>query len=380
MDKELIFDIYEKVSSRSDLDWVEIRDRHNLDCHPDTLRKAGVGIKMAAEAGALSFKDDKDNSYDEIYKAKKQFYDQRREYNKLLIDAARTDNLFDELKRAADRLQELKPLGRFAVVDQLHVMNNEAVLVLSDWHYGMVADNVWNQYNIAIADRRIARLRDKVIEKINLNAVGRLHVVLLGDLVNGSIHNTCRIKASEDTVDQIMHVSERIAELLGELAEYTPEVCVYSTYGNHARTVQNLKDSIHSDNLEKIIPFWLKERLKLNDHIVFMDNNAHEIIRMNVLGHETGAVHGDLDTGKDAALILSKLYEKNFGRSMEYLITGHMHNSFIHEALGIEQIGVGSLCGSDEFAKNKRLFSRPSQTLLIYNEGGLDSIHEINLK
>ena len=134
MDKELIFDIYEKVSSRSDLDWVEIRDRHNLDCHPDTLRKAGVGIKMAAEAGALSFKDDKDNAYDEIYKAKKQFYDQRREYNKLLTDAARTDNLFDELKRAADRLQELKPLGRFAVTDQLRVMNNEAVLVLSDWH------------------------------------------------------------------------------------------------------------------------------------------------------------------------------------------------------------------------------------------------------
>lgn len=62
MEKELIFDIFEKVSNRSDLDWIEIRDKHGLDCHPDTLRKAGVGIKMAAEAGALSFNTGKDNS------------------------------------------------------------------------------------------------------------------------------------------------------------------------------------------------------------------------------------------------------------------------------------------------------------------------------
>lgn len=79
MSKELIFDIFEKVSGRSDLDWVEIRDKHDVECHPDTLRKAGVGIKMAAEAGALSFRSEKACEYDEVYKAKRQFYDQRRE-------------------------------------------------------------------------------------------------------------------------------------------------------------------------------------------------------------------------------------------------------------------------------------------------------------
>ena len=43
-EKKLIFDILEKVKGRSDMDWVEIRDAYNLDCHPDTLRKASVGI------------------------------------------------------------------------------------------------------------------------------------------------------------------------------------------------------------------------------------------------------------------------------------------------------------------------------------------------
>ena len=53
--KELIFDIFEKVNGKSDLDWSEIRENHGLDCHPDTLRKAAVGIKMAADAGVLNF-------------------------------------------------------------------------------------------------------------------------------------------------------------------------------------------------------------------------------------------------------------------------------------------------------------------------------------
>lgn len=70
MGKELIFDICEKVFGRSDLDWSEIVSKHGMDCHPDTLRKAGVGIKMAAEAGAISFGS---SEYDEVYKAKRQF-------------------------------------------------------------------------------------------------------------------------------------------------------------------------------------------------------------------------------------------------------------------------------------------------------------------
>lgn len=262
----------------------------------------------------------------------------------------------------------------------LRSYENEAVLVLSDWHYGMLADNVWNQYNTGIADLRIARLRDKVIEKLKLHSVFRLHVVLLGDLINGAIHHTCRIKSSEDTIDQLMHVSERIAELIAELSNHVACTTVYSTYGNHARVTASYKDSIHSDNMERIIPFWLKERLREHTTVVIDDSNTHEIVSLTPCGHEIGATHGDLDAGKDATLILSKLYEKNYGAPMEYLITGHMHNSFVHENLDIEQIGVGSLCGTDEYAKNKRLFSRPSQTLLIFNNEGLDSVHEIILK
>lgn len=286
----------------------------------------------------------------------------------------------EELVKVAQDLMKLKPLSQKSDKSSSSYSESEAVLVLSDWHYGMVADNVWNRYNTEIADLRIQRLMGRVEEKLSLHAISKLHIVVLGDMISGHIHNTCRIKSSEDTVDQLMHVSERLAELIAELGDCVDDTVVYCTYGNHARVTPNLKESIHSDNLERIIPFWMKERLRHRSDIHFIEDNAHEIIRIRPCGYEIAAVHGDLDAGKDAGLVLSKLYEKNYGVSMEYLITGHLHNSFIHENLGIEQIGVGCLCGSDEYAKNKRLFAKPSQTFLVFNTDGLDSIHEIILK
>lgn len=76
---------------------------------------------------------------------------------------------------------------------------------------------------------------------------------------------------------------------------------------------------------------------------------------------------------------MSMLYEKNFGHKMEYMVLGHWHKRYTDENLGIEQIGVGSLCGTDEYAKNKRLFSKPTQTLLVFDNDGLEAIYNIDL-
>lgn len=380
-EKKLIFDILEKVKGRSDMDWVEIRDAYNLDCHPDTLRKASVGIKMAADAGCLDFDKTDVDDYAEIYIAKKQFYDQRREYNKLLAEEARQRHVEEELIRCAEKLNREKILTHVHYKENVWVVHErEAVLFLADWHFGIHSDNVWNKYSPEIADARIQRLMEDTARKLHENDVNKLHIVIMGDMISGAIHNSIRVQCNETAVDQLMQVSERLAELISELANSVSCTKVYCTYGNHARTVANLGDSIHADNLERIIPFWLKQRMKNRDDIHINEDNAYELLRICACGHEIAAVHGDLDAGKNNSMLtMSVLYEKNFGRKMEYLVMGHFHKRYSDENLGIEQIGVGSLCGTDEYAKNKRLFSKPSQTLLIFDEDGLDSIHDIIL-
>lgn len=378
--KKLIFDIYEKINGQSDMDWGEIREAHRLDCHPDTLRKAAVGIKMAADAGCLNFDKADTSAYAEAQIAKRQFYDQRREYNKVLTEEARQRHLDEELIRCAEALNREKILRRMPMLKPVSLNGNEAVLFLADWHFGMNANNVWNQYSPQIADRRISQLMEEVIDKVYCNRVSKLHIVILGDIISGGIHTSIRVQCNETVVDQLMQVSERLAELISNLADNVSETEVYCTYGNHARVITNLNDSIHADNMERIIPFWLKQRLKDREDIVMNEDGAYELLRIVACGHEIAAVHGDLDAGKNNSMLtMSMLYEKNFGHKMEYMVLGHWHKRYTDENLGIEQIGVGSLCGTDEYAKNKRLFSKASQTLLIFDNDGLDSIHNIIL-
>ena len=252
--------------------------------------------------------------------------------------------------------------------------------MLTDWHYGMVANNVWNKYDTNICKERLEELRHKVIDKLALHDVAILHVLVLGDMANGAIHVTSRVAAEEYVVDQLMQVSELIAEFVDDLADRVQYTQIYCTYGNHMRTVPNKKDSIHADNMERIIPWWLAQRFKTRDDVVVVETGKDEMLRAVVCGAEVCAVHGDLDGGKDAALALSQMYERAFGRKMQYLFTGHYHSMLDTENYGITSIRAGGMCGVDEYAKNARLFSTPSQTLAIFDRGELDALYHIRLR
>lgn len=305
---------------------------------------------------------------DELYKINKQIQDQRREYNKVLTSEARADHLAEKLIEAANSLHNVIPLNgdnSYYIFDK-HV--NEAVLCLSDFHYGMVTDNIWNKYNTDICKERIEKLIKKVSSYIRENNALKLHVLILGDLAHGAIHTTARVAAEENTCDQLMHVSEIVAEAINYLSKYVNEVHVYSTYGNHLRTVQNKKESIHSDNMERIVPWWIKQRLKDNVKVEVHDNDYYEFIYLDILGYDVVATHGDLDNVKKSGAVINSVFNRMYGRSIDYLVVADQHHLEMVEDTGIESILVGSLCGTDEYANNRRLYSYPSQTLMMFNE------------
>ena len=217
---------------------------------------------------------------DELYKVKKQFQDQRREYNKLLASDARAEHLTEKLIEAAENLNKNKFLS--ANQNLSITSNNEAVLVLTDWHFGMVTDNIWNKYNTEICVERVNILFQKTSIYLRQHNIKTLHIILLGDFIHGAIHTSARVASEEDTCDQLMKVSEILAELINGLSQSTNNVYVYSTYGNHARTVQNKNDSIHSDNMEKVIPWWIKHRLSAKQKVHVVNNSTYEFISFKV--------------------------------------------------------------------------------------------------
>ena len=382
--EQLLTDCSNKVQKISDDDWSEICARYGLEFNPDTIRKGTqpplVGSAFVSEyykwKESQRKTDDKEDSYfkelqvqkDTIYKEKRKLYDQRREYNKLLISDARAEHLNDELVKAAYRLNEEKPL----VFQEKWFKQNthkEAVLCWADWHYGMVTDNIWNTYNTEICRERVKTLVEMTKEFIAINNIDVLTILTLGDAAHGSIHTGCRVQSEEDTCDQLMHVAEIMAEAINDLSTVVNHIDVYSCYGNHLRTIQNKNDSIHSDNMEKIIPWWLKQRLQNNSKVEIIESEYKEFTRVNILGSHICAVHGDLEKNfKQIGVTINTIFSKKFGETIDYTISADKHHIEEFENMGIKSILVPCLCGTDEYANNGRLYSDAGQTLMIFND------------
>ena len=319
---------------------------------------------------------------DELAIAKKQFYDQRREYSKQLVGHARAQHLYEEMIRVVGEMQNELPVSFTVTQGDGVTTDTEAMLVFSDWHYGMTTDNIWNKYDVNICKSRVAQVVCAASEKLARHKPKRLHIVVLGDMFHGAIHTGCRVAAEEDTVSQLMHSTELLANAIIALSDVVPEVFVYSTYGNHARTVQNKADSVHADNMERVIPWWLKQRFDQVSckNITMVDANVGEYLFFDICGYTIAASHGDLDTLKTAGVNINTLLSKKFGKTVDYVFVADKHHLESHGSFGIDAILVRSLCGVDEYANNHRVFDDPAQTLCFFSPGQhMDGHYELRL-
>lgn len=384
--------VYGKLVDKTlaDFDFSEIAQvLYGREYSSDVARRMMYGSRMTLEL--IDEEAERDISDSDILREleskktelqieRQKFFDQRREYNKLLTADGRKEHLYSVLADAASNLN--KTVG---VVFRDHVhpgpdssSKNEAVLVLSDWHYGMTVDNVFNQYNTEICKRRVLDVVADASERIILHGCSRLHVVVLGDLFHGAIHTSARVASEELVCEQIMQVSEILAQAIMELSRFVDNTTVYMTYGNHGRTVQTKKDNIHRDNMERLIPWWLTQRLANDSGVEVAPESDTEFLHLNVCGHNICASHGDLDSVKTSPRLLTALFHKQYGIDLEYIILGDKHHRESFEELGVTAMICGSLCGSDDYANDKRLFSSPSQTLLIVNEEtGVDAEYRL---
>ena len=384
-----------KDSGNLDMSWDEIANVINKEFRTDeseyrseaAYRKPYQQAKRYFEANVFKTYKDEDSYFkelqvqkDAVYKEKRKLYDQRREYNKLLISDARAEHLCEELIKSANRLNDEKPL----VFEKKWFKPNihkEAVLCWADWHYGMVTDNIWNAYNTEICRERVKTLVEITKEFIELNKIDVLTILTLGDFAHGGIHTGCRVQSEEDICDQLMHVAELMAEAINELSTVVNHIDVYSCYGNHMRTIQNKNDSIHSDNMEKVIPWWLRQRLQNNTKVEIIESEYKEFTRVNILGKHICAVHGDLEKDfKKIGVTINTIFSKKFGETIDYTISADKHHVEEFEQMGIKSVLVPCLCGTDDHANNGRLYSDAGQTLMIFNDVyGRESTYHIPL-
>ena len=310
-------------------------------------------------------------------KMKIQYQDQRREYRKYVRESGRFDHLVSELTKSVKVLNKEKPLFNTHKQKIRILENNEAVLMTSDWHIGANFKNYFAEYSIDIAKKRIKELTEKTVEYCLANNVSTLHVELLGDSLDGSIHTSARIESEEDVISELMIYCEVLSEMINELSIFIPYIKVHSVIGNHTRITPNKKESITKENFERLVPFYLKARLTAIDNIEITNSSIDDTIDVyEVKGQTIFCVHGDLDSPQNAVSKLSAML-KVFPDEVHM---GHYHKHFEIDNYDMETVVNGSLKGTDNYAKEKRLSGSPMQKLMIYNEEGKLCTYKIKLK
>ena len=384
--------VYGKLVDKtlSDVDYTELAPYvYGQEYSADVARRLMYGSRMTLQL----MDQEKENAFNgtgmidelklqklELAKERQRFFDQRREFNKLVAAEGRREHLEDRLVRAANELGNT--VCNLFLSDDEHPYEscgcNEAVLIFSDWHYGMKTSNVFNKYNTDVCKERVVNVVDKAIERIRLHKCRALHIVVLGDLFHGAIHTSARVMSEELACDQLMQVSEILAQAISKLSENVEHTYVYMTYGNHARTVQNKNDNIHRDNMERIIPWWLRQRLSANTRIQIEEESTDEFILLDVCGYGFCASHGDLDSVRTSPRMLATLFQKKYGVDIDYILLGDKHHAESFSELGVHAMLVDALCGTDDYANEHRLYATPAQMLLIVNEeNGVDAEYRL---
>ena len=165
-------------------------------------------VKVATNnANESAFIDNLNEKLDEYKRERQKYFDQRREYNKLVNSDGRREHLYDKLIEAAHNLNNTIGLvyddyNTHQREDEVN-WDNEAVLVLSDWHYGMIANNVFNKYDTKICQERVKEITDSATDRIVHNKCKKLHIVVLGDLIHGAIHVSARVASEELVCEQL---------------------------------------------------------------------------------------------------------------------------------------------------------------------------------
>ncbi len=380
-------DISDKLEGNNDLDWSEIRDKYNITCNPDTIRKASSTIfggqfrteylknQIYTNPEEFSREKELDHKLQDIRKEKQKLFDERAALNKTLRETARVE---EDLSKLETLIKENAFTTLPSINNHIELSNNDLFICLSDFHLGIDTDTYFGKYNSDIAANRLTQYLSKIIEIKKLHKSENAYVGILGDILNGEIHFTTQLENRENVTEQIQKSAELISAFIYELSKYFKTVYVNGVAGNHSRT--SYKDQVLRGNrLDNLIPWYMKAKLNHLQNVIFIDDENYDptIATCLIRGNEYLMVHGDWDSYSESGV--SKLVMMlNF--KPKGIFYGHLHRCSYDDIANVKIIRSGSFSGTtDDYTISKRLSGKPSQMVCVINNDGIKCCYPVQL-
>ena len=262
------------------------------------------------------------------------------------------------------------------------------VLCVADCHYGAewivrgLRGEILNRYNPEVFGERMDDLLAQVREIIAREGISDVQLLLCGDSLDGMLRNSQLMKLRWGVIESCMRFSEHIAQWIAALSQYAT-VSVCGVDGNHTetRTLNSKRGDFPGENLEKVIFWFLAERLK-GVPGVFVDSVTEQRKHLTVQGFNLLLTHGtDIKSLENAAKQTMLLY----GEAIDYLICGHKHREQEYVSGYTDQgnsvvIRVPSVCGMDEYAQRLGYGGKPGALAMVLEAGyGRRCIYPISL-
>ena len=313
----------------------------------------------------------------ELERAKIQFRDERNAWQRQNYIDARVEQKLDLLE------SELKSQGRINfkpldVQDRSIVSDNDLLVMLSDLHIGQCFDSHFGKYNSFIAQQRLNKYLNRIIEIKDRHNSENCYVSLQGDLLSGSIHKVLAITNRENVIEQIKIASELISSFCYELTKYFSHVELSNVSGNHSR-IDRKEDALHDERLDDLIAWNVGCTLNHIPNFSINGNNIDNgICEINIRNKKYVSVHGDYDPYNRQGVSTLVTF---LGYCPYAILYGHMHTCSVDETNGIKMIRGGSLSGSgDSYTVEKRLLGKPSQMVCVCTDYGVECYYPVELQ
>lgn len=384
-EEELIY----RIASEKDVigTWEDIANILNellgYDYGESTYRKKYNAFVKMFEANRSKFEgfdariqdlEDKRRAFE---REKIKFQDERNAWQRQNRGVARIEQKLDYLE---DLIKDESEYRTYPKRVKFVPDDRDVLICVSDVHLGLSTGNtLMDAYNPKIAEEFFNNYLDQIDEIIKTYNVRNAYVALLGDEVNGLIHQTVRLENSENVIQQIQSVSEHIARFIYEISKRVTRVFVNDVGGNHTR-IGKKDDVLRDERLDSLILWYSKAKLAHVENVEFLDHCKYDptIAYFNICGLQFLLCHGDYDTS-DASGV-QKL-SMMIGEIPYAVVMGHRHSTGYSEVSGVKLIQSGTFATSgSDYCIQKRLVGSPSQAVAVVDDEGIRAFYPIQLK
>lgn len=375
-------DLLKRKQTDENLEWQDVADFRSeyigdLE-HRDTVRKGSKLLYEYINAGWVNEPNDSNIDVDneELIKMRKEkikLSDARVEYNRLIRQEARKESYVDMVKRII--CENVEPMN-IPVHYTLFNSSTDLLVHLTDIHTGIEIHNWKNDFNADILKQRIEKFTSDILDIRGQHDSENCYLVI-GEILSGIIHNNLRLQNNMDLMEQFKYVSELISAMLSRMANHFNHIYVYTTPGNHSRISPKKEDALDGENMDVLLPFYLKARMQNIENITICDNIVEpEIAMFNIRGNNVFAAHGH----KDSPSNVVQNFTMMFNIKPNIVLLGHRHTNGLTTVYDTKVIESGCVSGSDQFATSIRKVNKPEQTVSVIGNNGLICLYDIQLE